>query len=147
MIKGCNIFCGGIKNWQTLAALWTGALSCNKKKISRTERSCTNPSNAPQEAIHYSFIKFCIYCFFLLVRIIRALCLESLKTIINMVLMRDLWNVSFFGRDDVSLNHSELCRFVSGSWAKHQVSSPVIILLKKFLSASAIAIMSGQDVT
>jgi hypothetical protein len=28
--KGCNIF--GVKNWQTLAALWAGALSCNKKK-------------------------------------------------------------------------------------------------------------------
>jgi hypothetical protein len=58
--KGCNIF--GVKNWQTLAALWAGALSCNKKKISRAERSWTNPLNA-LEAIHYSFIKFCIYCF------------------------------------------------------------------------------------
>jgi len=56
--------------------------------------------------------------------------------------MRDLWNFSSFGRGDVSLTHSELCRFVSGSQAKHQVSSPVIILLKQFLSASAIAIMS-----
>jgi len=61
--------------------------------------------------------------------------------------MRDLWNISFFGRGDVSPTHSELCRFVSGSQAKHQVSSPVIILLKKFLSASAIVIISWQDVT
>jgi hypothetical protein len=30
VIKGCNIFGG--KNWQRLAALWAGALSCNKKK-------------------------------------------------------------------------------------------------------------------
>jgi len=30
VIKGCNIF--WVKNWQTLAALWAGALSCNKKK-------------------------------------------------------------------------------------------------------------------
>jgi hypothetical protein len=29
--KGCNIF-GGVKSWQTLAALWAGALSCNQKK-------------------------------------------------------------------------------------------------------------------
>jgi len=64
-----------------------------------------------------------------------------------MVLMRNLWNFSFFGRRDVSPTHSELCRFVSGSQAKHQVSSPVIILLKKFLSASAIAIISWQDMT
>jgi len=28
-IKGCNFF--WVKNWQTLAALWAGALSCNKK--------------------------------------------------------------------------------------------------------------------
>ena len=30
VIKGCNFF--GVKNWQTLAALWAGALSCNRKK-------------------------------------------------------------------------------------------------------------------
>jgi len=61
--------------------------------------------------------------------------------------MWDLWNFSFFGQGDVSPTHSELYRFVLGSQAKHQVSSPVIILLKKFLPASAIAIMSWQDVT
>jgi hypothetical protein len=58
---------------------------------------------------------------------------ESIK-IINMVLMQNLWNISFFGRGDVSPTHSELRRFVSGSWAKHQVSSPVIMLLKNFVS-------------
>ena len=47
--------------------------------------------------------------------------------------MRDLWNFSFFGRGDVSSTHSELCRFVSGSQTKQQVTSPVIILLKKFV--------------
>ena len=61
--------------------------------------------------------------------------------------MCDLRNFSFFGRGDVSRTHSELCHFVEGSQAKHQVSSPVIILLTNFLSASAIAIMSWQDVT
>jgi hypothetical protein len=30
VIKGVNIF--GVKNLQKLAALWAGALSCNKKK-------------------------------------------------------------------------------------------------------------------
>ena len=33
------------------------------KKISRAERSWTNPLNALQEEIQCSFIKFCIYCF------------------------------------------------------------------------------------
>jgi len=58
--------------------------------------------------------------FFLLVRILCALRLERRKKI---------WNFSFFGRGNVSPTHSELCRFVSGSLAKHQVSSPVITLL------------------
>jgi len=30
VINGCNIF--GVKNWQTLAVLWAGTLSCNEKK-------------------------------------------------------------------------------------------------------------------
>ena len=61
VINGCNIFWG-----QKLAntySLWVGALSCNKKKISRAECSWMNPLNALQEAIQYSFIKFYIYCF------------------------------------------------------------------------------------
>ena len=66
------------------------------------------------------------------------------KNIINMVLMWDLRNFSFFGQGDISPTHSELCRFVLGSQAKHQVSSPVLILLKKVLSAFAIMIMSWQ---
>ena len=65
-----------------------------------------------------------------------------------MVLMQDLWNFSFFGRGDVSRTQSELCRFVSGSQAKHQVSSPPKkFLFKNIMSASAIAIMSWQIVT
>jgi hypothetical protein len=83
--------------------------------------------------------------FFPLVQILCALLLES-KKVINMALMQDLQNFSFSGRGNVSPTHSELCCFVSGSQAKHQVSSPVIILLKKFLSALAIT-MSLQDVT
>jgi hypothetical protein len=47
--------------------------------------------------------------------------------------MRDLWTTRFFSRGDVSPTHSELCRFVSGSWAKDQVPSPVVILLKRIL--------------
>ena len=36
-----------------------------QEKISRAERNWMNPLNALQEMIHYSFIKFCIYCFLL----------------------------------------------------------------------------------
>ena len=52
------------------------------------------------------------------------------KKIMKMVLIRDLWDFSFFGWGDISPTHSELCRSISGSQAKHQVSSPIIILLK-----------------
>jgi hypothetical protein len=69
--------------------------------------------------------------FFFLIWILCALCLES-KKIINMVLMQDLWNSSFFSWGDVSPTHSELRRFVSGSKAKHRGSFPIIILLKNF---------------
>ena len=84
--------------------------------------------------------------FFPLVQILCALCLKSWKNI-NMVSMWNLWNFRFFGQADVSPTNSEICHFVLGSYAKHQVSSPIKILLKKCLSASAIAIMSWQDVT
>ena len=36
-----------------------------QETISRAEHSWMNPPNVLQEAIHYSFIKFCFYCFFL----------------------------------------------------------------------------------
>ena len=84
--------------------------------------------------------------FFPLVQILCALCLKSWKNI-NMVSMWNLWNFRFFGQADVSPTNSEICHFVLGSYAKHQVSSPVIILFKKFLCASAFTIMSEQDVT
>jgi hypothetical protein len=60
VIQGLTFF--WVKNWQTLAVLWAGALSCNKKK-SQEQHSWTNPLNALQEAIHYPFIKLCTYCF------------------------------------------------------------------------------------
>ena len=39
-----------------------GHIIVQQEKISRAERTWTNPVNALQMAIHYSFIKFCIYC-------------------------------------------------------------------------------------
>jgi len=40
-----------------------GRIIVQQEKIWTAERSWTNPLNALQEAIYYSFIKFCIYCF------------------------------------------------------------------------------------
>jgi len=85
-----------------------------QEKMSRAVRSWMNPLNVLQEAIHYSFIKFYIYCFSLWFEFFVHYALK-VKKITSMVLMWDLWNFSIFGRGDVSPTHSELCCFVSGS--------------------------------
>jgi hypothetical protein len=58
-----------------------GRIIAQQEKISIAERSRTNPLNALQEAIHYSFTKFCIYCFFPVVRILCALALCIAQTL------------------------------------------------------------------
>jgi len=126
---------------------------CGRTNYRATRKSLENRTQLDEPAVFASgcdpllLYKILHLLFFPLVRIVCALRLESRKKIINMVLKRDLWNFSFCGRGDVSPTHSELCRFVVGSWAKYQVPSPAIILLKNTLSASAIVIMSWQDVT
>jgi len=60
-MKACNSF-GGQKFANTCTFV-SGCIIVQQEKISRAERSWTNPMNALQEAIHYSFIKSCIYCF------------------------------------------------------------------------------------
>jgi len=102
----------GVKNWQTH---FSGRAHYRAtKRISRAEGIWTNPLNALQEAIHYSFKKFCIYCFSVWYEFFVHYTLRVEK-IINMVLMRDFRNFSFFGQVDVSPTHSEVCRFESGS--------------------------------
>ena len=61
VIKCCNIFWG--QKLANICSFVGGRIIAQQKKISRAERSWTNPLNALQEAIHYSFTKFCIYCF------------------------------------------------------------------------------------
>jgi hypothetical protein len=95
-----------------------GRIIVQQEKISTAERSCSNPLNALQEAIRYCFIECCICCLSLCYELFVHYALRVEKKIINMVLMRDLWNFSYFGQGDVSPSHSELCRFVSGSYAK-----------------------------
>jgi hypothetical protein len=40
-----------------------GRIIVQQETISRAEHSWTNPLNVLQEAIPYSFIKICFYCF------------------------------------------------------------------------------------
>jgi len=48
-----------------------------------------------------------------------------------MDLIFDLLILAFFGRGDLLVCHSELCRLVSGSYSKIHDSSPVMTCLKK----------------
>ena len=66
----------------------------------------------------------------------RTLCAQRLgcQNTISIVITLEFWKRSFFGRGECSPTHSELSRFVSGSHAKHQLSSLVITLSRKFLS-------------
>ena len=60
MIKGCNIFLGS-KTGKHLQHC--GCIIVQQEKLLRADRSWTNLLHVLQEAIHYSFIKFWIYCF------------------------------------------------------------------------------------
>ena len=116
-----------------------------QEKILRAECSWTNPINALQEAIHYSFIKFCIYCFSLWYEFFVCYTLR-VKTYYQHGL--DAGPLEFqFLQPRGCLTNPFRTHFVSGSFGKHLVSSPVIILLKKLLSPLAIVIMSWQEVT
>jgi len=128
---GCNIFLG--KKLANTCSFVGWHIIMQQEKISRAERSWTNPLNALQGVIHYTFIKFCIYCSSLWYEFLCTTPWETKKKFINMVMMRDLWNFSFFSQGDVSPTHSELCSFVSGAQAKHQVSFPIIIVKKNFV--------------
>ena len=127
----------GVKNWQTLAALWAGALSCNKK----------NPREQKQldEPVECASGKFCIYCFSLWYEFFVHYTLRVEKKL-------SAWSWCGTFRISVSsaegMSHQPIHNSVTlfrGRREKHQVSSPVIILLKRILSASAMAIISWQD--
>ena len=94
-----------------------GRIIVQQGKILKAERSWTNPMNALQQAIHYSFINFRIYCFSLWHGFFAHYALRVEKKSNNMILIISviLTYFGFFGRGDVSPTHSELCRCVSGS--------------------------------
>jgi hypothetical protein len=61
VIKGCNLFWG--QKLAKACSFLGGRIIVQQEKIWRAERRWTNPLNVLQEAIRYSFVKFCIYCF------------------------------------------------------------------------------------
>ena len=60
VIKGCEIFWG--QKLVNICSFVGGRIIVQQENISTAERGWTNPLNALQLAIHYSFIKLCIYC-------------------------------------------------------------------------------------
>jgi hypothetical protein len=86
-----------------------GRIIVQQEKISRAVHSWRNPLIALQEALYYSFTKFCIFCFSLWYEFFVHYALRVEK-IINMISMRDLWNFDFSGRGDVPQTLSEICR-------------------------------------
>jgi len=138
VIKGCNMFGPKISKHSFVG----GRIIVQQKKNSRTERSWTNPMNALQEAIHYSFTKFCIHCFSFWYEFFVHCALRVEKSI-NMVLMRDLWNFSFFGRGYVSPTHSEILCFASGSYTKHK--TPGLLISRKYFVTKMFACIRHRD--
>ena len=106
VIKFCNIF--WVKIGKHLQ--FCGLEYYRATRNSLVSRMQLDELNELQVAIHYTFIKFCIYCFSLWYEFF----VHYVK-IINMLLMRELWKFSFFGRGDVLPTHSEICLFVSAS--------------------------------
>jgi len=126
VIKGCNFFLGGegSKIGKHLQLCGRANYRATRKNLeSRTQLD--EPAECASGGDPLLLYKTLHLPFFLLVRILCALCHGSRKKIINMVLMWDLCNVSFFGRGDVSPTYSELCLSVSGSQAKHHVYLPL----------------------
>jgi len=103
---------------------------------------------AVQEAIRYSFIKFCIYCFFPFRYEFLVHYALRVEKSINLILMRDLLEFKFL-RPRACLTNPfrtlTLCFGVTGRTPDLLISRKYFV--KKSLSASAIAIMSWQDAT
>ncbi len=64
---------------------------------------------------------------------------STIKKLYQHRLIFDFWNLNFFGLDEFFAHLVALCLFISRSYEKHQLSSPVIIESKKFGSCAIIS--------
>ena len=124
-----------------------GRIIVQQEKISRAEGIWTNPLNALQEAIHYSFIKFSIYCFSVLYEFFVHYALRVPK---NYQHGLDAGSLEFqFLRPNGCLTNPfgtlSLWVGVTGKTPR-VISRNNSVKKKKKLSASAVVIMSCQDV-
>ena len=117
-----------------------------QEKVLRAECSWTSLLNALQGAIHYSFIKFCIYCFFLWYKFFLHYALRVEKNYQHGLDAGPL-EFQFLWPRGCLTNPSRtllLCSRVTGKMSGLFSRDNFV---KIFLSASAIAIMSWHDVT
>ena len=124
VIKSCNIFLG--QKLANTCSFVGGSTIVQQEKISRAERSWTNPLNAFQWALHYSFIKFYIYFFSPVVRILCALRLES-RIKLSTWSWCGTFGISVSSAEGMSLEPIQNSVAFFWSQAKHQVSLVLII--------------------
>jgi len=108
----CNIF-GGSKIVKYLHFCGMAHYRVTRENLERRTQ-LDEPVECPLGVDPLLIYKILHLLFFPVVQILCTLHLKSRKKIINMVLMQDVWNFSFFCRGDVSPTHSQLFRFVSG---------------------------------
>ena len=109
-----------------------GRIIVQQEKMSTAERSWTNPLNALQGAKHYSFIKYCIYCFSLWYEFFVQYALRFEKYY-QYGLDERLLEFQCLRPRESFINPLRTLALVSETKAKHQVPSPVITLLKNFV--------------
>jgi hypothetical protein len=113
VIKGCNIFWG--QKLANTCSFVGGRITVQQEKILRADHSWTNPMNVLQEAIHYSFIKFCIYCFSLLYEFFVHYALKVEKNYQHGLDAGSLGFQFLWLRVCLTNPFRTLCQFVSGS--------------------------------
>ena len=123
----------------------SGRIMVQQEKISRAERSWTNPLNALQETIHYYFIKFCIYCFSIWYEFFVHYALRVEKKY-QFGLDAGPWDFQFLRPRGCLTNPLRTLSLCFGVTDKTSGLISHKKFVKKFLSATAIAIISWQDV-
>ena len=145
MIKGCNIFWG--QKLTNTCSFVGRCIILQQEEISRAERSWTNPLDGLQEAIHYSVIKFCNYYFSLWYEFFVHYALEDKKNYQHGLDAGPL-ECQFLRPSRYFTNpfrNLSLCFGIIGKTPRLTSLNNFVKIF--FSSASAIAIMSWQDVT
>jgi len=95
VIKGCNIFWG--KKLAYICSFMGGRIIMQQQKNLKNRTQLDEPVERASQGDPLPLYKILHLLFFPPVLILCALCLESWEKTINIVLMWDLWNFSFFG--------------------------------------------------